>query len=123
MNYTHNDPLLKERRRTLRKNQTDAEKALWKHIRGRQVHGLRFLRQYSIGMYILDFYCPHVQLAIELDGGQHNQEDQRDYDAERSVYLHAQGTTVMRFWNHEVHQHMDAVLMRISEWVVQKVKE
>lgn len=73
MKFVRNDPVLKQRRRELRRNQTDAGKALWMKVRNRQLFGLRFFRQYSIGPYILDFYCPMEKLAIELDGGQHNQ--------------------------------------------------
>ena len=63
---------------------------------------MKFFRQYSIGPYILDFYCPTVKLAVELDGGQHNQSDNREHDVARSDYLKAQGIDVMRFWNNEV---------------------
>ncbi len=78
---------------------------------------MRFLRQYSIGPYILDFYCPAVKLAIELDGGQHNQCESKEYDATRSEYLVALGIDVVRFWNHEVLRDMEGVLKRISQKV------
>lgn len=58
---------------------------------------LKFFCQYSIGPYILDFYCPAVKLAVELDGGQHNECEKREYDAARSEYLKAQGISVLRF--------------------------
>ncbi len=102
MKFTLNNPTLKQRRQELRCNQTDAEKAFWKKIRNRQFHGIRFCRQYSVGPYILDFYCPSLKLAIELDGGQHTHDDNQDYDAARSSYLKAHRIEVMRFWNHEV---------------------
>jgi very-short-patch-repair endonuclease len=60
---------------------------------------MEFFRQYSIGPYILDFYCPALKLAVELDGGQHNQCESKAYDAARSEYLKLQGIEVMRFWN------------------------
>lgn len=56
MNYLRNDPSLRERRRELRRNQTDAEKMLWRQVRGKQLQGKKFFRQYSVGPYILDFY-------------------------------------------------------------------
>ncbi len=115
MKHTRNDPSLKVRRRELRHNQTDAERAFWKRVRAKQFCGMKFFRQYSIGPYILDFYCPQLKLAIELDGGQHNQDDRRAYDETRSSYLHMQGIKVMRFWNHEVLQYLDSVLMKIAE--------
>jgi len=68
MKYLQNDPALKQRRRELRRNQTDAEKALWAYLRNKQFYGMKFFRQYSIGPYILDFYCPNMKLAVELDG-------------------------------------------------------
>jgi hypothetical protein len=63
MKYLFNDPVLKHRRRELRENQTNAENAFWAHVRNRQFHGMRFLRQYSVGPYILDFYPPSQKAA------------------------------------------------------------
>jgi len=71
---------------------------------------MKFFRQYSLVPYILDFYCPEKKLAVELDGGQHNQPDGREYDAARTIYLNANGIEVMRFWNNEVLGNMDGVL-------------
>src|SRR4030042_4179468 len=85
------------------------------HIRNRRFYGMKFFRQYSTGPYILDFYCPKLKLAIELDGGQHTHEDNLEYDAERSAYLKSQGVDVMRFWNHEVLQDTDNVLAMIAQ--------
>jgi very-short-patch-repair endonuclease len=58
MKYIRNDPLLKQRRKELRRNQTEAEKTFWMHVRNRRFYGMKFFRQYSAGPYILDFYCP-----------------------------------------------------------------
>jgi very-short-patch-repair endonuclease len=110
-----NDPNLKHRRRKLRLNQTDAEKTLWKQLRNRQLAGTKFFRQFSIGPYILDFYCPQLRLAIELDGGQHTGENEREYDAARTASIQAQGIGVMRFWNHEVLNQTKSVLQKILE--------
>ena len=114
MKFTRNDPILKQRRQELRCNQTDAEKAFWKSVRNRQFLGMRFFRQYSIGPYILDFYCPTVKVAIELDGGQHNQSENKEYDEARSEYLKTQGINVIRFWNHEVLIDMQSVLNKLQ---------
>ena len=114
MKFLRNDPTLKQRRRELRRNQTDAERALWAKVRNKQFFGMRFFRQYSIGPYILDFYCPTVKLAVELDGGQHNQGDNREYDAARSEYLKAQGIDVMRFWNNEVLLDIQSILSKLA---------
>jgi very-short-patch-repair endonuclease len=109
--------MLKERRRKLRRNQTDAEKMLWRQVRGKQLKGMKFFRQYSVGPYILDFYCPVLKLAVELDGGQHNDEENKIRDNARSAYLQQQGINVIRFWNHEVMQQLEAVLTKIAEQI------
>ncbi|MFZ5906234.1 MAG: endonuclease domain-containing protein [Nitrospirota bacterium] len=113
MKHFRNDPLLKQRRRDLRKNQTEAEETLWRRLRNNQFSGKKFFRQYSIGPYILDFYCPQSGLAIELDGSRHTEDNVREYDTERSAYLLAQGISVLRFWNHEVLTQTENVLKRI----------
>lgn len=114
MKFLRNDPALKQRRRDLRHNQTEAEKALWMQLRNKQFYGMKFFRQYSVGPYILDFYCPNMKLAVELDGGQHNQCESKEYDAVRSEYLKAQGIEVIRFWNHEVLLDMESILSELG---------
>lgn len=71
---------------------------------------LKFRRQKVIGPYIVDFYCHEVDLVIELDGGQHNTEDGRAYDVERTQFLETLGLTVVRYWNHDVLGRTDVVL-------------
>jgi len=115
MKFLHNDPTLKDRRRELRRNQTEAEKAFWTHVRNSQFHGMRFFRQYSVGPYILDFYCPASKLAVELDGGQHNQQENMEYDAVRSEFLDANGIDVLRFWNHDVLLDIESVLEKLED--------
>ncbi len=75
---------------------------------------MRFFRQYSAGPYIVDFYCPTVKLAVELDGGQHNQRNNKEYDTVRSEYLKAHGIDVMRFWDNEVLLDMHSVLSKLE---------
>ena len=117
MKFLLNDPTLKDRRRELRRNQTDAEKAFWARVRNKQFLGMKFFRQYSVGPYILDFYCPALKYAVELDGGQHNQDENREYDAARSAYLKANGIEVIRYWNNEVLCEIDGVLAQLEEKV------
>ena len=114
MTFLKNNPALKNRRRELRRNQTDAEKAFWAQVRNKQFFGLKFSRQYSVGPYILDFYCPKKKLAVELDGGQHNLPDGREYDAERTAYLNAHGIEVLRFWNNEVLTNIEGVVEHLA---------
>jgi len=117
MSFLRNDTCLLDRRRSLRSSQTDAEKLLWSRLRNRQLNGLKFFRQYSVGPYIIDFYCPQQSLAIELDGGQHNMEEAREYDVERTKFLSGHGITVVRFWNNEVMRELDGVLEQVMKLV------
>jgi very-short-patch-repair endonuclease len=115
--FIRNDPKLKKRRKELRHNQTEAEKLLWVQLRNKRLYGVKFFRQYSIGPYVLDFYSPTFRFAIELDGGQHSEEEQKEYDENRSEYLKSHDMEVMRFWNNEVMQNIEGVLVRIAERV------
>lgn len=97
----------------LRKNSTDAEHKLWYHLRSHRLNHLKFRRQISIGKYIVDFICFSKRLVIEIDGGQHNEVQQKNYDIKRTKYLNQQGFHVLRFWNNEVLQNVDGVLTKI----------
>ena len=114
MKFLRNDPKLKQRRRELRLNQTEAEKILWAQLRNKRFYGVKFFRQYSIGPYILDFYSPKLKLAIELDGGQHNELESKDYDLVRSKYLKVKGIEVLRYWDNEVLFNMEGVLAELA---------
>jgi len=106
-----NNPNLKNRSRVLRINQTKAEGYLWRRLRGKRLDGFKFYRQFSIGNFILDFYCPKSNLAVEVDGGQHV--NNRGYDRDRTKSLSADGIKVLRFWNNEVLMNIDGVLHEI----------
>jgi very-short-patch-repair endonuclease len=97
--------------RRLRNEMTDAERALWKVLRGRQISGLKFRRQHPFGDYILDFICLQNKLVIEVDGGQHG--GRTKYDEIRTRNLLTDGFRVLRFWNTEVLQEIEAVRERI----------
>ncbi|MDD2893698.1 MAG: endonuclease domain-containing protein, partial [Halothiobacillaceae bacterium] len=97
--------------RELRRQQTDAEQLIWGLLRNRRLKNTKFRRQYPIGSYILDFYCAEHVLAIELDGGQHS--EQQAYDAKRDQYLSSRGLRVLRFWNNQVLQETETVLTAI----------
>jgi very-short-patch-repair endonuclease len=99
--------------RQLRQEQTDAEVLLWFLLRGRRFCGFKFRRQYPLGGYILDFYCHSARLAIELDGGGHNTEEQRRYDQERTKVLEGAGIRVVRFWNNDVLNFFEDVMEEI----------
>ena len=118
--YLCNDPGTKSVRRRLRKHASDAERKLWSVLRGGGIGGLRFFRQYSIGPYVLDFYCPKRRLAIEVDGGQHAEARERERDAHRDRYLNHVNIRVIRLWNHDVLQNVEGVYARIAEEVGQR---
>jgi very-short-patch-repair endonuclease len=88
------------RARTLRRDQTDAERKLWHLISNRQLGGFKFRRQYPIDRYFVDFACREASLVIEIDGGQ--QAVRAEYDAERTEALGRAGWKVIRFWNNQV---------------------
>jgi very-short-patch-repair endonuclease len=96
--------------RDLRKNSTDAEQLLWEILRDRRLYGIKFRRQHPIGKFILDFYSHENKLAIELDGGGHNEQQQKQYDEQRTKSLEGEGIKVLRFWNHDVLQKTEVVL-------------
>ena len=120
LGHIYNNRLFKQRRSELRENQTEAEKALWRRIRNRQIAGFKFFRQYSVGAYILDFYCPCVRLAIELDGSQHADKDNQIYDQERTSYLVGLDIYMIRFWNNKVLDDIDNVLEVINEEILRR---
>jgi very-short-patch-repair endonuclease len=97
----------------LRKNSTDAERPLWKHLRGKQFDRMKFRRQQPIGRYIGDLVCLERKIVVEVDGGHHA--DAKDQDAIRDPWLHGQGFTVFRFWNYDVLQKIEGVLIKILD--------
>ncbi len=105
----------RKRRRNLRKNLTDAEKALWEKLRRKQFEDLRFLRQYGIGDYSADFYCPERKLVIEIDGGQHFSEAGRQHDKRRESYMKSLGIVTLRFTNLDVLTNIEGVSEKIRE--------
>ena len=114
--YSHQySEFAKEKSKELRKNMTDAEKKLWQYIRKEQINGLKFRRQQPIGPYIADFICQPIKLIIELDGGQHNENENIKYDEKRTEYLQNAGYIVLRIWNNEIFQNIESVVEKIIE--------
>ena len=97
----------KESARALRKRLTDAERLLWRHLRNRELDGLKFRRQYPVGSLIVDFSCVEKNLVIEVDGGPHAENEEQDIP--RSAYLNRMGYRVCRFWNNQVMQETEGV--------------
>ena len=102
------DSRLKAHARQLRKEMTPAERILWHELRGRRFDGLKFRRQQIMGEYILDFYCAQTLLAIEVDGETHLGKETSD--EKRSQWIERQGIKVLRFWNTQVYDELEAVL-------------
>ena len=99
--------------RKLRNNMTEQEKKLWYYLRKRFINNHSFRRQYPIGNYIVDFICRKKNLIIEIDGGQHNKEDIKFYDLERTKYLESKGYKNLRFWNNDIDTNIEGVLNEI----------
>lgn len=95
--------------RALRQSGTEAEQALWYQLRAGRLQGLRFRRQHPFPPYVVDFYCDALKLVVELDGSQHNE----SIDRTRNRFLESRGLRMLRFWDNEVLQQMDAVLETI----------
>lgn len=113
MTKHYNKKSEQEKRRTLRKGMTFCEKIMWIHLRRKQL-GVRFLRQYSVDHYVIDFYCPELKLAIELDGSVHDTPDQKEYDADRQEYLERFGITFCRITNDELMSNANMAFKKIE---------
>lgn len=99
---------LRKNAKRLRSDMTEAEWALWYHLRAKRFCGIKFYRQKIVGNYIADFLSLNPKLIIELDGSQHA--EQIEYDRIRTAYLEEQAFTVIRFWNDEVLRDINMVL-------------
>ena len=98
---------------------SDAEQKLWNLLRNRQLADVKFRRQCSMDLYILDFYAPEIKLAIELDGSIHKIRENKKWDEERTEYLKSKNIKVVRFWNFKIENDLENVLNKIGR----KIKE
>ena len=105
-----------ERRRYLRRASTRPEMELWEYLRGNRFQGLKFRRQYSVGNFVLDFYCPKLRLGIELDGAGHNLPAQRQHDDFRTAWLGSMYIRIVRFRNEDVMGDIEGVLKRLADF-------
>jgi very-short-patch-repair endonuclease len=106
--------------RSLRKNQTAAERLIWNAIRNRKLNNWKFRRQHPIADgFILDFYCAETKVALELDGGYHMLPDQKEYDRNRTGFLAEFGIRVLRISNDEVLSDKEDVLKKIRAFTNQ----
>ena len=116
----------KELRQSLRNNSTPAEACLWRALKGKQIDGLKFRRQFGFGPYILDFYCPEIRLCIELDGEVHKSSEAAEYDEQRTEYLRHNNVEVIRFDNEVVFYNTEGIIEEIQryhkEWMEKRGK-
>ena len=119
--YSHNLKEQKSIRRTLRTHGTPAEAMMWKLLKGKQMDGAKFRRQFSIGPYILDFYCPECRICVELDGDGHYSADGYEHDQERNSYLYEEhGITTLRYENQDVFNSAENICKQICEVIRKK---
>ncbi len=111
----YNHTALKERRQSLRSDMPKSETLLWEKLRGQQINGLRFRRQYSVGPFLLDFYCPAARVGIEVDGDSHVVEGAALADRSRQECIEGHHITVLRVSNSDVSESMDGVLRLIAK--------
>ena len=109
------DSNLKDRSRRLRKAGVLSEALLWLELKGRKVRGFDFHRQKPIGHYIVDFYCPRLMLAIEIDGSSHNEKLRAD--EERQKNIESLGVRMLRFRDEDVRRNMNGVIAVIESWI------
>jgi very-short-patch-repair endonuclease len=100
--------------RQMRREPTEAGAALWKALRKDQIGGFRFRREHPVGQFVLDFCCAARKLVIEVDGGYHDDPEQRERDEARTAHLNAWGYSVLRFRNEEVLTDLPSVIARIE---------
>ena len=97
----------------LRHEMTDAERVLWREVRAHRFAGFKFKRQEPLGLYVVDFVCYEARLIVELDGGQHA--NQQEADAERTRWLESRGFRVVRFWNNDVLTNIAGLMQEIEK--------
>ncbi|HEC21058.1 MAG TPA: endonuclease domain-containing protein [Candidatus Peregrinibacteria bacterium] len=107
-------------RKSLRGNMSKAEVMLWSCLKGKQMDGVKFRRQHSIGPYVVDFYCPSRKLAIEIDGDSHFQKGAQESDRERQKYIESFGVKFLRFTNGDIYHNIDGVIGGVWEEISKK---
>ena len=113
-NLKYNVKIMEERRRKLRNNMTHTEVILWNCIRRKQIHGVRFRRQFSIREFIVDFYSPELFLVVEVDGPIHFTDEEIEYDIYRRSELENFGLTFLRIRNDDIYKNIEGVVKAIS---------
>lgn len=117
MDYLYNNAIQKDLRKKLRNNLGLPEIILWKELKGNKL-GKKFRRQYGVGSYSLDFYCPELHLGIELDGYTHDNPGSHENDQRRTEFIHSQNIKIIRFQNKEVLNNLNGVIQEIKKYLM-----
>jgi very-short-patch-repair endonuclease len=104
----------------LRSSMPKAEVVLWSKLKGKALDGHKFRRQHSVGRFVIDFYCPRLKLAIEVDGDSHYSDGSEPYDKARQDFIESFGISFLRFTNKEIYENLGEVLAKIENCMQQK---
>ncbi len=110
----YNRDYLVKNQKILRTTMTKSEVVLWKHLKNKQFLNLKFRRQFGIGNYIVDFYCPEIKLAIEVDGSTHYEEEVFNKDIKKDEYIKNLGINLLRINSEEIFNNLNEVLFRLE---------
>lgn len=105
----------KNLRNHLRNNMTKTEIMLWSKLKSKQILGYKVRRQYGIGSYIVDFYCPQLKLAIEVDGDSHYTREGKVHDKKRDTFIHDKGIKILRITTAEIYENVDGVVDYLAQ--------
>ena len=120
MTKVYNRSCEKNKRKMLRSNMPKGEIILWSKLKNKMLDGYKFRRQYSVGKFVIDFYCPRLKLAIEVDGDSHFSDESEPYDMARQDFIESFGISFLRFTNKEVYENLGEVLAKIENCMQEK---
>lgn len=107
---TLNPKQTKKLRQHLRNNMTETEVMLWSRLKGKQLLGYKVRRQYGVGNYVIDFYCPQLKLGIEVDGESHFTRKGLNHDKNRDDYISNEGIELIRVTTTDINDNLDGVV-------------
>ncbi len=122
MTKVYNKKEMTKTRKALRNSMPKAEVILWSHLKGKQFRELKFRRQYSIGHYVVDFFCPKIRLVIELDGESHLSKTQRIRDKTRQKIIEKTGIKILRYYNTDIYENIEGVFTDLGKNVMNQNK-
>jgi very-short-patch-repair endonuclease len=105
----------KKQRQYLRNNMTKWEVRLWSDLKGKQMFGFKVRRQYGIDNLVIDFYCPELKLALEVDGDVHYYPDKAEMDKRKDKRLHEEGIQLIRLKNEDLEEDYDSTVIYLED--------